>query len=62
MHDEKCKICGTKIVFLVTKDHSLIAVNNVGIATIIDDNGKLHRGHVPHFATCSDPEKFQKRG
>ena len=56
-----CDACGAPIVFLNTKGGGLMPVD---AATVGPDDDKFDkmRGHMPHFATCTDPNRFRKRG
>ena len=55
---KNCKSCGKEIVFLKTKNGKIIPVNAdtiQGKETVYD-----HKvGHMSHFATCPEANKFR---
>ena len=55
-----CKKCGIYIEFIKTKKGKYMPVEPK-IVTIIDDEGNIHKGYIPHWAVCSDADYFRKK-
>ena len=71
----KCRQCGAKIVWCLTKNEKWIPVDMISLpeddkALLIDrwregDNTPLRfnpEKHISHFATCTKPERFRGHG
>jgi hypothetical protein len=56
----KCKACGAEIHFLKTATGRLIPVNAETMDAADEYFDPKERGHVTHYATCSDPARFRK--
>lgn len=71
----KCKACGKKIAFIETEkgkkmpvdaEKTTIVRQNGEVQTgpelklIVNEHGEMVAGYVPHWSTCSSPDKFRK--
>lgn len=56
----KCKACGKEIRFLKTATGRLIPVDAETVDAADEYFEPKERGHVTHYATCSDPARFRK--
>ena len=53
--------CGATIAFVTTTAGEKMCVDP-GTKTIIDPRtGEIHKGFVPHWATCKDPDFFRRK-
>lgn len=57
--ESTCKGCGKTILWIKTKAGKWTCVDP-GIVTVYDKDGVVHRGRVPHHATCPKVEDFRK--
>lgn len=57
---QACKLCGAKIKFYITKKQKSIPVDDTKIVTIINSDGVIHKGFIPHWATCPKKKEFSK--
>lgn len=55
----ECRSCGEEIVFLKTSTGKSIPVN-ADTVTEGDTQFEARAGHVSHFATCTEPDKWRK--
>lgn len=55
----ECRSCGEEIVFLKTSSGKSIPVN-VDTVTEGDTQFEPRAGHISHFATCKDADKWRK--
>ena len=59
MKTTACRSCGAEIIFLKTEKGKLIPVDAETVTEgdeLFDSKG----GHVSHFSTCDDPERFRR--
>lgn len=54
-----CRSCGESIIFLKTSSGKSIPVNAETV-TEGDELFEPKSGHLSHFATCDDPERFRR--
>ena len=73
--DKKCDACGAPIFFITTKAGKFMPVDiKLTVAqeddpkmTLVLTDGTVQRGvkkgdagHIPHWSSCSDPNKFRR--
>lgn len=71
----KCRACGKEIIFIETENGKKMPVDaekttivrqNGKVETgpelkvIVNENGEMVAGYVPHWSTCTEPDKFRK--
>lgn len=59
MKTAECRSCQAEIVFLRTGQGKQIPVDAETV-TEGDELFEPRSGHVSHFATCNDPDRFRK--
>lgn len=55
----KCRKCNTDIKFIKTEKGKNMPVDS-RLVTIVTEDGKVVKGYIPHWATCSDPDYFRR--
>ena len=55
-----CRGCGVYIEWIKTENGKNMPVDPAEI-TIITAKGKVVKGFIPHWATCSDAEDFRNK-
>lgn len=55
-----CRSCGAPVVWVVTARGKRMPLDPP-LVTVVDDDGRTHRGRVSHFATCPDASKHRRK-
>ncbi len=55
----KCRACGAALLWMKTKKGRNIPVD-WDVRYVDDEEFSMVAGHISHFSTCSDPDKFRK--
>jgi hypothetical protein len=59
INSRPCRLCGAAILFLPTAAGRQMPVNAAS-TTVMDAQGHMHTGHVPHWSTCPHADKFRR--
>lgn len=58
--EDHCKGCDRRILWGKTAGGKFTPVDPE-LVTIYDNEGKIHRGHIPHHATCTHLKDFRRK-
>jgi hypothetical protein len=56
-----CRLCGAEIEFIRTPAGKLMPLDVGPKSVVVDNNGVVHVGRTPHWATCTDPDAARSR-
>lgn len=59
MDEVKCKDCGVSVIWVMAENKKRM-ICDPEMISIVDDKGKLHMGHVPHWAKCPRTKYLKK--
>lgn len=61
MQKKKCPACGEMIGFITTTKGAQMPINADKKVTVITLFGETVTGFIPHWATCSEADRFRKK-
>lgn len=57
-----CDACKRPIQWMRTRAGKAMAVDEEpAVVTIVTKDGRVERGRIPHWVTCTSPDAFRKR-
>ncbi len=60
LEERACSKCGAVIYWIKTEKGKFMPVD-VKKISLIDENGKVHQGYNPHWASCPFAASFRKK-